>query len=283
MRATGCAWPPDATRAERYDRLVIRPSDVDTAADVDALIGRLYGDVSLAAEGVLHVTAVWRAPDGALVTLKINERTPKSEYDFFALNLARARADAIVVTGKVLRDEPGVRFALQGAAAGGLRRWRCEVHGRGETPWLVVLTSGRDLDLDHPAFDGQRTVVVTSETAASALVAPPNVELVGLPSPSIRAAIQYARDALHAKIVSIEAGPTTTRPLYRDPCRVDELMLSVYEEASIPNEAHGPELVPFPELERLLGPASSACRIEEPSGTWSFQILGARNAERGRT
>ena len=97
--------------------------------------------------GVLHVTALSQRND-ALRTIAIDEHSPQSERDNFALQLGRARADAIVITGKLLRDEPG--YAISLPQRGGLRTWRKNVMGREHDPELWILTRTGDLDPNHP-------------------------------------------------------------------------------------------------------------------------------------
>ena len=108
------------------------PSACRTPDDVDALARRLFGAVPID-DGVVHVTALWAPPEGERRTLLIGEHSPKSDHDFFSLNLARARADAILVTGKILREEPTLRYDLQGAGElpAALAAWRRERAARG--------------------------------------------------------------------------------------------------------------------------------------------------------
>ena len=58
------------------------------------------------------MAAVGRDPDGEMVVLEINQSTPRSAHDRFALDLARARADVIVTTGAILRAEPRLAYEL---------------------------------------------------------------------------------------------------------------------------------------------------------------------------
>ena len=251
-----------------------------SANHVDTRIVALFGASDLARfEGVSHVTAVWEPPSrGALVTLKIGEHTPKSDHDFFVLNLARARADAIVTTGKMLRDEPSTRYDLQGPGTlpESLAEWRRERAGRADPPWLLVLTSGRDLPLEHPALHGApRPIVYTTREAARDL-APrlrgSRIELVGVDDPSARSAIAHLRDGRGARLVSIEAGPSTSRPLYGDPCAIDELLLSVYAELALDPRVHGKPLLSLAELTAKLPHATTPVEVREPSGRWRFSL-----------
>lgn len=262
---------------------MMRPGDCTTAADVDAVVERLYGTVDLAsAEGVLHVTALWDPPGGRgpLVTLRINEHTPRSDHDFFVLNLARARADAIVCTGKMLRMEPDTRYDLQGpgTAATALARWRRERACRTEPPLLVVLTSGHGLDPGHVALRGQpRPVIFTSSEAAGGVrerVGDGGIEVAASDDPSVRAAVRWLRREHGARTVSIEAGPTTAVELYADPVRIDELMLSRYREPELDERVRGPVLLSIDELEARVGAGTAPVDVREASGRWTFSLFG---------
>ena len=94
------------------------------AFDVPARLEALWGTRTLPVDaGVLHVVATWFDGESHRV-IRITPRSPKSETDFFVLNLARARADAIITTGRILRDEPELEYALPSAWAGSLIAWR---------------------------------------------------------------------------------------------------------------------------------------------------------------
>jgi riboflavin biosynthesis pyrimidine reductase len=258
-----------------------RPAGCRDAADVTALNQHLYGSSLAEDAGVLHVTALFDAGDGPLRTLKINEHTPKSEHDFFALNLARARADAIFVTGRVLRSEPELRYSLQGAGElpAALAAWRREVAGRHEPPQLVVLTSGRGLDLAHPAFHSwARPLVFTGDAGAPDLAAQAEregVEVVAHGAPSLRAALEWARSG-GARTLSVEAGPSTASALYDEPLAVDELMLSIFEGQDVPEAARGAPLRSREQLEERLGAARSELVVEEASGPWRLARFSRR-------
>ena len=227
---------------------------------------------------MLHVAAVWRPPGGERnVVLRICDRTPKSEVDFLLLNLARARSDAIVTTGRILREEPGVTHDLQGppGVRAALHAWRRQELALSQPPWLLVLTSGRDLDPAHPAFHASaRPIVFCPESNAAEVarrVEDASIEVVGHPAPDLRAAVTYLRFRRGARRIAIEAGPSTAIAAYRDPPLVDELLLSVFLGASIPESVAGGELPPPAEIERLLGPVRAAFTVEEASGRWRFE------------
>lgn len=193
-----------------------------SAAEVDARVRALYGEALGAMEGVLHVVAV---AGSAHRVMRIGPWSPKSEVDFFVLELARARVEAIVITGAILRDEPDLRYGLSPALAA----WRREVLGLSRPPWLLVLSRG-EVPLEHPALvpGPVRPLVVTSEEAARELRGRGSIEVVGLGSPSARAALALLAER-GCGSVSVEAGPKTATGLYDSPMAIDELALSVYE------------------------------------------------------
>jgi riboflavin biosynthesis pyrimidine reductase len=226
-------------------------------------------------EGVIHTTAIWLNPkDQNYITLKINKYTPKSSLDFFALNLARARADAIITSGKILREEPDLSHNLQGTFAPGLELWRAQNLKKTSRPYSIILTSGKDLDLTHPIFNSQTNpIVYTSKQAPSDLeekTQGTKTKIVRVPNPSIRSAIEYAKQELSAKTISIEAGPSTSQELYEAPIVIDELMLSVYKELSLPQEVKGPSFLSKEQIKSILGTPRSSHKTKQESGQWEF-------------
>lgn len=265
------------------------PAQPSPAAAVLERVRRLYGDESLSdPAGVVHVAAVGREPDGELVVLEINQDTPRSPHDRFALDLARARADVIVTTGAILRAEPGLRYELASDRADALHTWRMDQLGRPTPPLVVVLTGREDIDVDHPTLHGwARPWIFTNVDCAKALHGrlPGHVGLAGVPSPDLGTLIDWARRRFDARTITIEAGPSTTGPLYQPspatgradgqadgPRLIDELMLSVFE-GTIPSAARG---APFPSeqtLERLFARRHEGEVIQEDSGPWRFVRL----------
>lgn len=245
------------------------------ARGVEDRIAALYGDAVLPCDaGVVHVAAVWAAADDRYVVLRIGPHSPKSAADAFALALSRARADAILTTGAILRAEPTMTVAHAGPLAAPLLRWRAEVLGRSRAPALVVLTRG-DLDLGHPALHGDSPAwIVTGAQGAARLrptLAGSGVHLVELSVPGASAAIAWARRSLGARTVSVEAGPTAALPLYRgDAPLVDELLLSVVRDRPLPAACGGPFLSPA-EVRALMGQCLADTVVDEPSGQWRVQ------------
>lgn len=219
----------------------------------------------------MHVAAVVRAAD-ALAVLEIGEHSPKSDTDAFALSLARVRADAILSTGAILRAEPEMQAEPFGPLAAALRDMREVVYGRTEPPALLVLTGG-NVDLEHPAFHGwARPWIVTDADGAARLrprIIGTRVHLVELEVPAAASAITWAQEHLAARTVLIEAGPSTSLPLY-DAGLVDELMLSVFEGEPSP-EAIGKPFLPRARIEAFFGPPKSTARVDEPRGAWRFE------------
>jgi hypothetical protein len=254
------------------------PLDLDAIRDGEA-VGRtleeIYPGLAPVPTGVVHPTAVWRRPDDRLVTIKIRPEAPASRHDRFVLNASRARADAFVTTGKNLREEPELRAGLLGPREDTepLEAWRRAVLHKPEPPLVLVLTSGRELDLTHPMFLGGRTIIFTGLEAGERLERPAlehGVETVAHPQPSIHRAIEFLRSVAGAGLVSIEAGPTTSRELYRDPVVVDEILLSVFEGPNLPPSVRGEGFLSIEEVRRAFTP-SRPYRVEEPSGPWAFQ------------
>ena len=98
------------------------------------------------------------------------------------------------------------------------------------------------------------------------------VEVVSHEAPSIRAALQYLTQSLGCATVSIEAGSSSSVEAYDEPCLVDEVMLSVFEDA-IPDAVVGPDFLAPSRLEALFGPSPRPYRVDEPSGRWEFRRL----------
>lgn len=256
------------------------PEEVRSPADVAALGRELLGDDPARAGRVLHVAAVWREAGGTARVLRIGPHTPKSEHDRFLLALARARAEAIVTTGRILREEPALTHGLLGPPdlRAALAAWRRERLVLASPPWLLVLSSGRGLDPAHPAFHGPtRPLLFVPAEAAAELrerFARTEVHVASVPQPSARLALDHLR-RLGAKRITIEAGPTTARKLYDEPARVDELWLATYAGAAPPSDAIGEPFLEDARLAATLPDASAQSTRVEPSGPWHFERRAA--------
>ena len=251
---------------------------VNSAEDVAAVMRAMYGGDLSRVGGVVHVAAVWRDMGKRLITMRINAQTPKSTHDYFVLNLARARADAIITSGRVLREEPELTHEIAGPTGSGaaLESWRREVAKKSKPPVSLVLTSGRDLDLHHPIFRGPgATVLFTNPEAAASLGAKnvgSSIRIVGRSDVGPRAAVRFLSGECGAETVSIELGPSSARALYGHPSQVDELLLSILDAPRIPRTVVGPDFIDAATLDRVLSNRSSPFRVRDgtDSDTWSF-------------
>lgn len=255
--------------------LDVEIADLSTADDVQAAVREIYG-ADLDSTGVVHVTAVRQRRD-VYETLKILPETPKCAHDFFVLNVARARADAIVTTGKILREEPRLEHRLQGPGrvAEALAAWRRDCLGKSRPPVTLVLTSGRDLDLGHPVFKAwTRPVIYTGREGHWRLesrAADHGVEVVGVDEPGVRGAIEFLRYQFGAATISIEAGPSVSCRLYEPPPAVDELLLSVVEVADLPASVRGGKFLTAADVGRVFSRYTVPYRVTTEDGEWRFQ------------
>ena len=229
-----------------------RPGDARTAADVERLAEVLYGSRPSHlgrhwGTGVLHPTSVWRGAQGDAdkpMTLRIGDQTPKSEWDDLALGLARARADAIITSGRILRTEPNLRHDMPGPGSlpTALAEWRRE-RGKSKPPLSLIMSLSGEIDLEHPLFGGPgRVLVYTSERGAWHLdsrAADAAVEVQAVAEPTAQGAIDFARAAFGCATISIEAGPSISRRLYDEPAAIDEVLLSTYLGTELPTAARG--------------------------------------------
>ena len=248
-----------------------------THADVTRAVRTIYGTDLSGATGIIHATALWLRPDGGLLTLNINTDTPPSRHDRFVLNLARARADAIVTTGKVLREEPSVTPLLIGPdhEVSPLVDWRRVVLGKAGHPLALVLTSGRSLDLDHPFFRTPNPAIVfTGHDAASNMMPAAlerSIEVVSHAAPSITAAVAFLQKETASGTVAIEAGPSTSLQLYRPSLMVDELLLSEFLGPALPRSVQGASFLEPAAIEVAFPFRSEPYSVEEASGPWRFR------------
>lgn len=247
------------------------------SSGIERRIVEIYGTDLRGAHGVIHVTSVWAESARNLVALHIGSETPRSETDSFVLNVARARADAIVTTGKVLRDETELTHDYRGdkdlkEAFAGWRRQRLE---KPEPPISLVLTSGRELDFDHPLFEGSTLPMVFTTHDGGELIRDPavrrGIEVVSRSEPSLRDAISYLRESRGAESIVIESGLSTSRSLYETPVLLNELMLSIYSESRLPRSVKGRHFSSVPQLGLIFPLAGSTYQSDEESGRWIFR------------
>lgn len=268
-----------------------QPSDGRPAAagqgmtrDLDHRLDALYGAVDwTAASGVLHVAAI--ASESHRV-IAIGPAAPASATDRFVLGAARARADAIVTTGAILRAEPELRHELSPDPEEdrAWQRWRRERLGRERPPWLVVLSASGAIPRSHPALEAARGGLVwTSGSGAERLGSRVGALEVVAAEPGNdgpAAAIRELRRGRGLSTVLVEAGPSTAKSLYEPDAAeagVDELLLSCFEGVLVAAAVGPPFVAPDRLFARFADPVSEV-RREEASGTWRFRRYRAPTA-----
>jgi riboflavin biosynthesis pyrimidine reductase len=248
-------------------------AELTDAASVDRAARKLFGSDLDVRPAVSHSFAAWSAgEETALTTIRINEHSPKSDLDFLALHLGRARADAIIITGKILREEPRLSYDLRADPRWGdaLVEWRERRWGLCDPPWLLILTGRGDIDFEHPLFHGwARPIIFTSDRTAARKLAAAPCPVVADDAPSLRRAIRHLQVSRECDCVSVEAGPSTARSLYESPMAVKELLLSVYVEASLDERARGAPLVKLSEVREVFRSETSATHRGQGQH-WSF-------------
>jgi len=250
--------------------------ELSDIASVDRAARKLFGSRLDVRPTVSHSFAAWRSgQDAPLTAIRINEHSPKNDLDFLVLHIARARADAIIITGKILREEPGLTYDLGADPRWGdaLLQWRERRWGLCDPPWLLILTGSGDLDFSHPVFHGWvRPMIFTSDRTATRKLAAAPCPVVWDEAPDIRSAIRHLQLLRQCECVSIEAGPSTSRGLYERPIAVKELLLSVYLEPQLDERAQGEPLVNLSEVRRLFRTETSATHRDRTQH-WSFHRL----------
>ncbi|MFO0689867.1 MAG: hypothetical protein U0900_14315 [Myxococcota bacterium] len=261
-------------------------------ATIEAELADLYGpDVDWLREtGVVHVAAIGARPRAALA---LGPAAPASPTDRFVLGFARARADAIVTTGAILRAEPDLVHRASDAPDedAAWRAWRAERLARRVAPECVVVSQSGQLPRAHPALrgPGRATVVTTGAGRARlegaalpfSVVALEDAEVGTGPEDLLSAAIAWLRRARGAETVVVEAGPRSTVGLYlgrdgdRAITRVDELLLSLFRGDAF-EAVPGPTMPETAVLAACFGGAASPQPRsrrgrQEPSGAWEFE------------
>ncbi|HSN84712.1 MAG TPA: hypothetical protein VLS88_19175 [Polyangiales bacterium] len=250
--------------------------ELTDATSVDHAARALFGSPFDSRPSVSHSIAVWSSgEDAPLTTIRINEHNPKSDLDFLSLHIGRARADAIIITGKILRDEPSLSYDLHADPRWGdaLVSWRERRWGLFEPPWVLILTASGDFDFKHPVFRSwARPLIFTTDQTATRKLAAAPCPVISDEAPDIRKAIQHLQTARECECVSIEAGPSTVRSLYERPMCVKELLLSVYLGSCLDERARGEPLIKLSEVRAMFRSETSATH-RDGDQYWSFHRM----------
>lgn len=242
------------------------PPEADT--DIRQALRHLYGrDDFCAEQGVVHVVSTTQVAD-AYHVLRIGPQSPRSATDQFVLGFSRARADVIITTGQILRDEPELRYELPAVDRDAWMHWRRFRHRRCTAPRVLVLTREATLDVLHPTFRSWASALVYTTPDVAEAFRRRGVEAIGDEACSLTHAIDWARRD-GARTISIEAGPRTARQLYRERGLVDELLLSVARLSPDPS-AIGAPVFDLATLRRF-GSCLTSMERDEFSGPWTFE------------
>lgn len=204
---------------------------------------------------ILHVAAVYEDNNSYKIIRVDSSKAPRSNEDFFALNLARARVDAIFTSGKVIREEADLSHSLQGPFAKSLEEYRTKVLGKASPPYSLIFTRGSP-DLESSFFDNKTRPVIYTSTDGYNSLDKKVLEEKGIiakdggASPTVEEALAYLKEELGVETVSMEAGPSVSNDLYNKSL-VSELMLSIYS-GKISPEAIGNEFVSKKTIEENL-------------------------------
>ena len=298
--------------------------------------------------GSLHVCALHATPaSSTLRTININEHSPKCAEDFMLLNLTRALSSCILQSLATVQAEGGQAAALAPHLAPALLGWRAAAchpqrfaapgahvlltrGSRGPVPaTLPLLAEGSGAFFlpylaAPPAALPELLAAFGTGTASAA--APPTIAVpshcltLGHALCSLRkqqpssdkADVWMSRLRTHlplpTSLVTIEAGPTLTRPLYTlppparaagsgagaeatpdavaeaeawvatgDPCQacpVDYLLLSTlhHEGKGVAAQARGLALVRREVLEELFAVVASGS-VTKAEGRWVFELM----------
>jgi riboflavin biosynthesis pyrimidine reductase len=249
------------------------PDEVRSGDDVSRALARCFGHDPARDQGILHSAAVWEGPHGTRA-LRIGEHAPHSAIDFFLLHAARARASAIVTTGRILREEPRLRYDLAAASAfsDALIDYRARHVGLAGRATVVVLSRGGDLTFTHPAFHGWALPVLFVPTSAPKslddVAGFHGIRVRRFASLDLDVALAALRDE-GSQTTLVEAGVSTTKSRYEAGRGIDELVLSRFLEPAIDSRAIGGEFPDRASLEHIFGAPASECAFTEPSGNWS--------------
>ncbi len=239
------------------ERLGEARSEPPTSREVTEEIQRLYGDAALLEiPCVFHVVALWQPPGGERRVMHILPDTPRSATDAFVLSLARARAEAIITTGRILREEPHVRFEPFGPRAEALLTWRREVLGLTHRPRIIVLS--RAPLPPHPGLDA-----ATERFDADLLTSIKTLQDQGV------------------QRICVEAGPSSAKSLYTPGSPLIQGMLSTCHAPTLPASVIGPPLVEEATLLACLPGGPPPHTRDEAGIPWVFELRASGTLPRG--
>jgi hypothetical protein len=231
-----------------------------------ARLRAVYGEDLGRGAPVVHVAAVASAPGGHLPVLATGSGAPATATDAFALEAARARVDAIVTTGEILRREAKLSHELSRESAA----WRREVLGSDRPALVVVLTRRPEEAVSHLALaSGPRVVLTPSTRPATSSMA--GIRVLERRFDSLAGALALLANECAARSISVEAGPHSARELYRPSPLVDELLLSIYEGPPLAPAASAGEFATAAEIGAVFG-APVHEHVEAAGGIpWRFR------------
>lgn len=270
------------------------------AADLYSLLEEVYGAVDWrAASGVLQVTAI-AAADRA--TIALGPEAPASALDRIVLGFARARAEALVTTGSILRAEPKLvhRYAEDPTRDEQWQAWREATLGWNGAPGLILLSRSGDFPLGHPAIESATSGFVWTSKATRDRLGPRlgALEVVVAESTGgesgLSGALAFARARHGLSSIAIEAGPSATRGIYEPPATppetgqntgparvaVDELLLSLYDGA-LADAARAAKFASEAEVSAAGLQRVRTYKKKEPSGSWTFERYRSRAVDFG--
>lgn len=237
----------------------------NTLDNLKSFISTTFGasTVQRLQRGITHVTLL-HSHNNTYRTIKTHHQSPKHTFDTFMLNLARASADAIVITGETIRTEPQLTMRLFGPYRSILQQYRNTVCDKPQPADIIVLTrDSSKIDAQHPILHTEHRVKYYSTTQRAALYH----------------CLQHYKSNYDS--ISIEAGPNTTLPLYQSvvagectDVSVDNLMLSLYSgrlpDGQLVSTRHSTEFVLNSSVVSRLFPHSQCTETE--LGDWQFCV-----------
>ena len=232
--------------------------------------GLIAGRAPLTGARLTHVVSTVRGSDGHLEVIKIDAEAPRSDTDAFILELARTRADAIVTTGRILREETELSHELAAPS----RAWRSRELGKDTLPFSVVITRSGDIDLDHRLFHGEAEAwILADEQTIGRVDSParrPGTRLFATPCKTVRDTLEWLWKMPDIESISLECGPSTVAELYREPPLVDELILAICEGADAQATNTTGRFLHPREIEAIFGPAVTDLSVREGGLHWRF-------------